>query len=208
MTNATTPIEAVFEFQRQSIEQSQHLFEQSLELQHNALETFFHNGINAQRSAQQQGTALAQNLFNAQLGAFQSALDAEEIKEAADQQFEQAAENTQQLLNVQYEQGTELTQQLFNAQFDAFTSALDDEQFRAAIEDQFEEFDAVQSETWDEFESEFAASFDELSEQQKELVDQSVETFLDAQSDAEQQTQDAVQTAQNNAEDAAAEVAE
>lgn len=202
MTNTTTPIQAAFEFQRQSIKQSQQLFEQSLELQQNVIKTCLQNGISAQRSAQQQGTELAQSLFNAQLDAFQSALDAEEIKKEADQLFEQNAEQTQQLINAQYDQGTALTQQLFDAQYDAFASALDDEQFRAAVEDQFEEFDDIQSETWDEFESEFAASFEELTEQQKELVDQSVEAFLDAQSDAEQQTVEGVQQAEEVAQTA------
>lgn len=188
MTNTTTPIEAAFEFQRQSIEQSQQLFEQSLQIQQNALETFFQSGISTHRSAQQQGTELAQDLFSAQLDAFESVLDPERIKAAADQQFEANAEHTQKLLNAQYEHGTALTQQLFDAQFDAFASSLDDEPFRAAIEEQFEEFDELQSEAWDEFESEFAASFEELSEQQRELAEQSVEAFLSAQSDAQQRT--------------------
>lgn len=200
MTNIITPIQAAFEFQRQSINQSQQLFEQSLKLQQNAFEAFLHNGISTQRSAQKQGTELAKNLFNAQYEAFQSALNDEEIKEAANQQFAQTADQTQQLLNVQYEQGIALAQQLFDAQYDAVAEALDDEQFRTALEQQFEEFDAVQSEAWDEFESEFAESFEELSAQQKELVEQSVEAFLDAQQDTQQQTVQGVQQGQQIAQ--------
>ncbi|WP_336343500.1 helix-hairpin-helix domain-containing protein [Halalkalicoccus ordinarius] len=202
MTNATTPIQAAFEMQRESIKQTQQLFEQSLELQQNALEAFMHNGISAQRSAQKQGTELFQQLANAQYDAIESAVDEDEIRSAVDEQFEQNARLTQQLLNAQFEQGAELIQQLFNAQYDAVESAVDDEQFRSAMNSQLYDFEAAQEEAWDEFESEFVAAFKELGAQQQRVVAQSVDTFLDAQQDAEQQTIQGVQQAQNAAQTA------
>ena len=210
MTNVTTPIEATFEMQRQSIKQTQQLFEQGLELQRNALEAFMHNGISAQRSAQKQGTELAQNLFNAQYEAFESTIDEDEIRSAIDEQFEQNAQHTQQLLNAQFEQGAELLQQLLNAQFDAFESALDDEEYRSAMNSQFYDFEASQDQAWDEFEAGFVEAFEALSTQQKHVVAQSVGAFLDAQQDTEQgviqgvqQTQQVAETAQQQTEQAA-----
>ena len=85
MTNATTPIQAAFEMQRETIKQTQQLFEQSLELQQNALEAFMHNGISAQRSAQKQATELVQQLANAQYDAIESAVDEDEIRAALDE---------------------------------------------------------------------------------------------------------------------------
>ncbi|WP_336364993.1 helix-hairpin-helix domain-containing protein [Halalkalicoccus salilacus] len=200
MTNATTPIEATFEMQRQSIKQTQQLFEQGLELQRNALETFLHNGISAQRSAQRQGAELLQQLVNAQFDAFESAVDEDEIRSAADEQFEQNAKYTQQLINAQFEQGTELLQQLANAQFDAFESAVDEDEYRSAMNSQFYDFEAAQDDAWDEFESGFVEAFKALSDQQQRVVTQSVDAFLDAQKNAEQQTIEGVQQAENVAE--------
>ncbi|MFC7009322.1 helix-hairpin-helix domain-containing protein [Halalkalicoccus salilacus] len=202
MTNATTPIEATFEMQRQSIKQTQQLFEQGLELQRNALETFLHNGISAQRSAQRQGAELLQQLVNAQFDAFESAVDEDEIRSAADEQFEQNAKYTQQLINAQFEQGTELLQKLLNAQFDAFESAVDEDEYRSAMNSQFYDFEGAQNEAWDEFESGFVEAFEALSNQQKHVVAQSVDAFLDAQQDAEQQTIQGVQQAEQVAETA------
>ncbi|WP_336365191.1 helix-hairpin-helix domain-containing protein [Halalkalicoccus salilacus] len=202
MTNATTPIEATFEMQRQSIKQTQQLFEQGLELQQNALETFLQNGISAQHSAQKQGTELLQQLVNAQFDAFESAVDEDEIRSAADEQFEQNAKYTQQLINAQYEQGTELLQQLVNAQFDAFESAIDEDEYRSAMNSQFYDFEGAQNEAWDEFESGFVEAFEALSNQQKHVVAQSVDAFLDAQKDAEQQTVQGVRQAEQVAETA------
>jgi predicted flap endonuclease-1-like 5' DNA nuclease len=202
MTNATTPIEAAFEMQRQSIKQTQQLFEQSLELQQNALETFMHNGISAQRSAQQQGTELLQQLVNAQLDAVDSAVDEDEIRSAMDEQFEQNARLTQQLVNAQFEQGAEMLQQLFNAQLDAVESTMDDEQFRSAINSQLYDFEAAQDDAWDEFESGFVEAFEALNAQQQRVVAQLVDAFLDAHQNAEQQTVEGVQQAEQAAQTA------
>ena len=91
MTNATTPVEAAFETQYQSIKQGQKLFEQGLDLQQNATETFLRNGLAAQRGAQRQGTELARELFDAQVDAFESALDEDDydVRATVDQQFEE-----------------------------------------------------------------------------------------------------------------------
>ncbi|MFC7010052.1 helix-hairpin-helix domain-containing protein [Halalkalicoccus sp. GCM10025704] len=188
--------------QRQSIKQTQQLFEQGLELQRNALETFLHNGISAQRSAQKQGTELLQQLLNAQFDAFESAVDEDEIRSAMDDQFEQNAKHTQQLINAQFEQGTELLQQLLNAQFDAFESAVDEDDYRSAMNSQFYDFEGAQDQAWNEFESGFVEAFEALSDQQKHVVAQSVEAFLDAQQDAEQQTIQGVQQAEQITETA------
>ena len=87
MTNVTTPIEATFEMQRQSIKQTQQLFEQGLELQRNALGTFRQNDISAQRSAQQQGAEFLQQLVNAQLDAVKSSVNGDEVRSALNSQF-------------------------------------------------------------------------------------------------------------------------
>jgi predicted flap endonuclease-1-like 5' DNA nuclease len=202
MTNATTPIQAAFEMQRETIKQTQQLFEQSLELQQNALEAFMHNGISAQRSAQKQATELVQQLANAQYDAIESAVDEDEIRAAMDEQFEQNARLTQQLLNAQFEQGAELFQQLFNAQLDAVESAVDDEEYRSAMNGQLYDFEAAQDDAWDEFESGFVEAFDALNAQQQRVVAQSVEAFIDAHHDAERQTIEGVRQGQQVAETA------
>jgi len=196
MTNTTTPIEAAFEMQRESIKQTQQLFEKGLELQQNVLETFMYNGINAGRSAQTQGAELLQQLANAQLDAVESAVDEDRIRSAMNEQLEQNSRHTQQLLNAQYEQGAQLFQQLVDAQFEAFESAVDEDEYRSAMNGQFYDFEASQERAWDEFESGFVEAFDELSEQQKRVVARSVGTFLDAQENAEQQTIQGVQQAE------------
>jgi predicted flap endonuclease-1-like 5' DNA nuclease len=202
MTNATTPIQAAFEMQRETIKQTQQLFEQSLELQQNALEAFMHNGISAQRSAQKQATELVQQLANAQYDAIESAVDEDEIRAALDEQFEQNAQHTQRLMNAQFEQGAELFQQLFNAQLDAVESAVDDEEYRSAMNGQLYDFEAAQDDAWDEFESGFVEAFDALNAQQQRVVAQSVEAFIDAHHDAERQTVEGVRQAEQAAETA------
>lgn len=201
MTNGTTPIQAAFELQRESIKQGQQLFEQSLDIQQNAAETFLHNSLSIQRAAQRQGTELSRQLFDAQLDAFESALDEGEVRGTIDRQFEEGTELTQELLNAQFEQSADFVQQLANAQFGAFESALDDEfDVRAALDQQFDDLNETQQEAWDEFEREFSDAFDDLSDQQKKFVAQSVEAVLNAQRETEQQTLESVRQAEDVAE--------
>lgn len=87
MTNATTPIEAAFEMQRQSIKQTQQLLEQSLTLQQNTLEPFLHKDISAQHSTNfEQGAKLLQQLVNAQFDAAESRLTEDESRSAMNSQ--------------------------------------------------------------------------------------------------------------------------
>ncbi|WP_207587369.1 helix-hairpin-helix domain-containing protein [Halomontanus rarus] len=228
MSSTTTPIEAMFEMQRQSIEHGQRLFEQSLEMQQNALETALHNGIATQRSAQRQGAELTQQVTDAQLDAVEETVDDGEFREAIDHQFAERAQRTQKFLNAQFEHGTDLFQHLLRAQFDALESAVDGDEFdvRSSIDQQFEEFGQVQEEAWDEFEAEFLEMVDDLSDQQKVLLAESVDSFLDAQRETarrtvegvegaqeivetvQQESQDVAETAQRETEGTAAEAAE
>ncbi|MCU4742820.1 helix-hairpin-helix domain-containing protein [Natronoglomus mannanivorans] len=228
MSSTTTPLEAMFEMQRQSIEHGQQLFEQSLELQQNALETALHNGIATQRSAQRQGTELTRQVTNAQYDAVEETVDDGELREAIDHQFAESAQRTQKLLNAQFEHGTDLFQQLLRAQFDALESTVDGGEFdaRSSIDQQFEEFDQAQEDAWNEFEAVFLETVDDLSDQQKVLLAESVDSFLDAQRETAQRTvegvrgaqemaetvqqesQDVVETVQRETEDVAAEAAE
>lgn len=200
MTNTTTPIEATFELQRQAINHSQRLFEQGLDFQQNALETFLQNGLSVQRSAQRQGTELSRKVFDAQVDAFEAAVDDDEFRAAIDRQFEDGAEQTQELLNRQFEQGSDLFQQLLHAQLDAFESAVDDVEVQSAVDQQFDEFERTQDEAWDEYQAEFLEAVGDLSEQQKTLVAESIQSFLDAQRQAEQQTVEGVRRTEATAE--------
>lgn len=203
MTNATTPIHTMFEMQRQATKPAQQLFEQGLEIQQNATEAFLRNSMTAQRSAQKQGAELAHEVTDAQIDAFESAVDENEsdFRTAMDQQFEQNAELTQDVLNSQFEQGAEFFQQLLNAQFDAFQTSLESEDFdvRATVDEQFEAYSDAQDEAWDEFEPEFLDAFEDLNEQQQQFVAQSIDAFLDAHADAERQTVEGVQQAEEAA---------
>lgn len=205
MTQITNPFEAAFEMQREAMKQSQGLLQQSLDLQQNAIEAFMYNGINAQRSAQRQGVNLMQQLFNAQLDAAESAMDDDEVRATLDRQFEQNAEMTQELMNAQFEQGAEVTQQLYNDQLDAFEQALNDDEFRTAFNNQFRNFENTQQRAWDEFESEFGDTFEELSDRQKQLVAETVNAALSAQRETEQETIEGVRAAESVTEDATAE---
>lgn len=84
MSDITTPFDAVVEMQRDSIKQSQALFQRGLAIQQNAFETFMYNGITAQRQA----VALFYGLFNAQLDAGESAMDDEAFRDALNSQFD------------------------------------------------------------------------------------------------------------------------
>lgn len=91
MTEATTPLEAAFEMQRESINQGQRLFEQGLDLQQDAAETFLQNGLAVQRATQQQGVDLVRQLVYIQVDAAESVLDEAEsdVQAAIGQQFEE-----------------------------------------------------------------------------------------------------------------------
>lgn len=107
------------------------------------------------------------------------------------------------------EQGIEFAREAADAQLEAFGA-----------------FEESGDEAWDDFEAEFLAAVDELGEQQRAVLAESVEAFLDANRNAERETVEGVQaassaartvrqqteavsrTAQQSAEDAADETAE
>ncbi|MFC6755952.1 MULTISPECIES: helix-hairpin-helix domain-containing protein [Haloarcula] len=196
MSDITTPFDAVVEMQRESIKQSQDLFQRGLELQQNAFEAFMYNGISAQRSTQRQTVDLLQGLFNAQLDAVESSLDDDEFRATLDRQFQQNAEMTQELMNASFEQGAELTQELFNGQLDAVESSLDDDEFRDALNSQFDDFERTQQRAWNRFESEFGQTFDELSERQQDLVAETLENALATQREAQADTAEPVRASE------------
>lgn len=184
--------------QRQSIRQGQKLFERSLDLQMNATEAFVRNSLAAQRSVQRQGTEFAQKLFDAQFDAMESAMDGDEFRSTMERQFEERSDLNQQLLNAEFEQGTEFARHMMNAQFDAVESTLDGDEydFREAVDRQFDEFDETQNEAWDELEDDFVEAFENLGDQQKLMVAQSMAAFVDVQEEAEQQTVEGLHTAE------------
>ena len=91
MTEATAPIEAAFEVQRQTIEHGQQLFEQTLDAQQHGAETILRNVFAAQRSAQQQGLDVTRQLVDAQADAFGSVVD-EGFQATVDQQLAEVSE--------------------------------------------------------------------------------------------------------------------
>jgi hypothetical protein len=213
-----TPFQSVFEMQRQSIEASQQLLEHGLELQGNATETFLHNSFATQRSAQDRGAQLAQEMTNTQVEASESMFEETEraIRSAMDDQFEQNAEMTQELLNDQFEQNAEMTQELLNDQFeqgadflkallkgqlDAFGSTLEAEHLdlRGIVDEQFGALSDSRNAAWRQFEPEFLEAVDELNERQRTLVSQSTEAFLGAHRDVEERAIEDVQQAQDAA---------
>ena len=131
-----------------------------------------------------------------------SVLDEDEVRSTLDEQFEQNAQLTQRLFNAQFEQGAELTQRLFNAQLDAVESSLDGDEFPSTINSQFYDVQSAQDAASDNFEAEFVNAFDDLSEQQQQVVAQSVEAFISAQRDAEQ-TEEVAETAQQQTQEVA-----
>jgi len=145
MTEATTPIEAAFEVQRQTIEHGQQLFEQTLDAQQRGAETILRNVFAAQRSAQQQGL--------------------------------------------------DVTRQLVDAQADAFGSVVDEE-FQATVDQQLAEVSELQDDALDQFEAELLGAIEDLTDQQREFVAQSVRAVLEAHDEVEQGTVEGVQQAQ------------
>jgi predicted flap endonuclease-1-like 5' DNA nuclease len=145
MTEATTPIEAAFEVQRQTIEHGQQLFEQTLDAQQRGAETILRNVFAAQRSAQQQGL--------------------------------------------------DVTRQLVDAQADAFGSVVD-EGFQATVDQQLAEVSELQDDALDQFEAELLGAIEDLTDQQREFVAQSVRAILEAHDEVEQGTVEGVQQAQ------------
>jgi predicted flap endonuclease-1-like 5' DNA nuclease len=202
MSNATTPIGAAFEMQRQSIEQGRRVLQESLEVQQNATRTFLRNSISVQRSVQQQGADMLRQLFDAQLEAIGSMFEDEEVRSALDQQFERNAELTQDVMNAQFENGADTLQQLYNDQLDAVRSALDDDEVRSSVDIEFARFESTQDQAWDDFESTFLDAFDDLSDQQQRLFARSVDAYLDAQEDTERTTIRGVRQAEEVAETA------
>jgi predicted flap endonuclease-1-like 5' DNA nuclease len=145
MTEATTPIEAAFEVQRQTIEHGQQLFEQTLDAQQRGAETILRNVFAAQQSAQQQGL--------------------------------------------------DVTRQLVDAQADAFGSVVD-EGFQATVDQQLAEVSELQDDALDQFEAELLGAIEDLTDQQREFVAQSVRAVLQAHDEVERGTVEGVQQAQ------------
>lgn len=218
MTELTTPLQAVFEMQRQTTEASKQLFEQGMEIQQDTTETFLQNSMDAQRSVQQQWTDLGRQMMKAPLDALESAGDETEatIRDSMHEQFENNADLTQQQLNAQFEQNAEFTQELLNAQFergaefvqelfdtqvDAIQSAfeMDAFDFGTMLDEQFEMVADSQDEAWEQFETEFLAALDEWNEQQMDLVSQSFENLTEANYDAEYRSIEVVNQTEESA---------
>lgn len=105
------------------------------------------------------------------------------------------------------QQAMELARRLFHAQVDAVQTTLSSDEFRSIVDRQFEAIDEDQTVAMDEFESTLVDAFDEMSERQREVFVESVESALDAHADVERQavqgvgrSQDVARTAQQQAE--------
>lgn len=100
------------------------------------------------------------------------------------------------------EETVEMSRKLFDAQVDAIRSAMDGDEFQSIVDRQFDEYGDGQSEAWEAFETEFFDAFEDLSERQRALVAESVQTMLDAQDDVRNQAVEGVQRTQEVAESA------
>jgi predicted flap endonuclease-1-like 5' DNA nuclease len=133
MSNATTPIGAAFEIQRQSIEQGRRVFEESLEIQQNAVRAFMQNSISVQRSAQQQGADMLRQLFDAQLEAVGSMFEDEEVRSSVDIEFarfeatqDQAWDDFESTFLDAFDDLSDQQQRLFARSVDAYLDAQED----------------------------------------------------------------------------------
>ena len=80
----TTPIEALFDLQRTSLEQGQRSFEQGVEMQRRMVETATKSTLSAQRSMQRQGLEVARQSLVASTGAMWSG-DGDQREELGEQ---------------------------------------------------------------------------------------------------------------------------
>lgn len=202
MTNVPIPFQMGFEMQRQSIKATQQLFERGLDMQKKMTETTLENSFAAQRSAQNWGVELTHEMTNTQFEAFESVADdmEREVRSAMDDQFKRNANTIQQVLNDQFELGADFIQGLLNAQLDEFQSALESGGLdgQSMIDKQFKAFDDSRDILWNEFEPEFIKAAEQLTEQQRVLVEESTDALLDAQQDVAEQTFNDVQLVQES----------
>ena len=180
-----------FEMQRQSIKTTQQLFDQGLELQRSAAEMFLRNSFATQRSAQTWGLEFAHQMANSQFDSLESMMDdmEREFRSAMDDQFQRNADLLQQSLDDQFEQGADFVQQMLNAHVDgvqsAFTEAFDGQ---SMIDSQFRAISDSQDLIWEQFEPEVINAVDQVAEQQRTLVAQSMDAMFNPQESVERQT--------------------
>ena len=106
MTDATTPIGAAFELQRQSIKQSQQFVRTGLKIQEAVAESFLRSGVAAQRSVQRQSTELARQAADAQREALESVHDSRQEVDARTTEAVRSTDETATNVRRQTEGGT------------------------------------------------------------------------------------------------------
>jgi len=97
MTEYTTPVTTAFQMQRQSIEQSQKVFEQGVAFQKNVTDAVV-DSLDSQESAQRRGVELAQTAFHSYLDTVEATVPGVaptvgEVRAAVDEQYEFLLEN-------------------------------------------------------------------------------------------------------------------
>ena len=115
----TTHITTAFEMQRATIEQSQQVFEQTLDFQQTVNEAVV-NGFDSQESAQRRGVELSQTVLHSYLDIVESSVpgaagSVDEVRAAVDEQFDFLLENHAEVFETvatEYEQGIDAYDEL------------------------------------------------------------------------------------------------
>ena len=115
----TTHITMAFEMQRATIEQSQRVFEQTVDFQQTVNEAVV-NGFDSQESAQRRGVELSQTVLHSYLDIVESSVpgaagSVDEVRAAVDEQFDFLLENHAEVFETvatEYEQGIDAYDEL------------------------------------------------------------------------------------------------
>jgi len=184
MTEYTTPINSVFEFQRTAIEQSQHAVERSVEFQQSVNEAVL-DGLDSQESAQRQGVELNRTAVHSYLDAIEATVPGaagtfDDVREVVDEQYDTLLENHTEAFDSvaeEVERGIEVYDE----------SA---EEYLAAVEEQtealLEAHEEIEGETVDvvreatgqleEFQDQLEEQVEEVQEQVEEVQEQVAES--------------------------------
>ncbi|SFR86604.1 hypothetical protein SAMN05216559_0241 [Halomicrobium zhouii] len=182
MTEYTTPVTTAFQMQRQSIEQSQKVFEQSVAFQKNVTDAVV-DSLDSQESAQRRGVELAQTAFHSYLDTVEATVPGvtptvEEVRATVDEQYEFLLENHAETFeNVE----AELVEQT-----DAYDELTED--VLTAMNEQV----GLLVEAHEDLEAQSVEAAEQWGEQIEELQDQ-VEEVQDQVREVQEQAADAVE---------------
>jgi methyl-accepting chemotaxis protein len=182
MTEYTTPVTTAFQMKRQSIEQSQKVFEQGVAFQKNVTDAVV-DSLDSQESAQRRGVELAQTAFHSYLDTVEATVPGVaptvgEVRAAVDEQYEFLLENHAETFeNVE----AELVEQT-----DAYDELTED--VLTAMNEQV----ALLVDAHEDLESQSVEAAEQWGAQIEELQDQ-VEEVQDQVREVQEQAADAVE---------------